>query len=101
MSSGRFITPMINACIQTKQIRSCLHKLYLGTEAVGENAEIQARFAIAKAMLYRYLSLGGSFNVVEGQNKLAIDAAQFAKENALDEKTRNLAISLLDNWGEN
>ena len=101
MTSGRFITPMINACIQTKQIRSCLHKLYLGTEAVGENAEIQARFAIAKAMLYRYLSLGGSFNVVEGQNKLAIDAAQFAKENALDEKTRNLAISLLDNWGEN
>ena len=69
--------------------------------AVGENAEIQARFAIAKAMLYRYLSLGGSFNVVEGQNKLAIDAAQFAKENALDEKTRNFAISLLDEWGEN
>ena len=103
MLSGRFITPMVTACVQTRRIRSCLDKLDLATIAVtGDNwGEKNARIAIAQAMLYRSRSLEGSNNSVDSQFLMAIEAAQFAKENALDEKTRNFAISLLDEWGAN
>ena len=80
-----------------------MDKLDLATIAVtGDNwGEINARIAIAQAMLYRYRSLEGSNNSVDSQYLMAIEAAQFAKENALNEKTRNFAISLLDEWGAN
>ena len=56
--------------------------------------------------LYRLLPYNSSTsfrfnNSVDSQFLMAIEAAQFAKENALDEKTRNFAISLLDEWGAN